>query len=89
MNIEAAHYRRSHRSVKIVLVGIVGDVEGDSRMKKWAIYIVFLFLMVVAVICRLHFSICWFSVGQTSLRSYLTVIPIFGFRWRCIIDLNN
>ncbi len=27
IDIETAHYRRSHRSVKIVLVGIVGDVE--------------------------------------------------------------
>ena len=27
IDIETAHYRRSHRSIKIVLVGIVGDVE--------------------------------------------------------------
>ena len=27
LDIETAHYRRSHRSIKIVLAGIVGDVE--------------------------------------------------------------
>ena len=34
-----------------------------------------------------HFPFCWFSVGQTSLRSFLaSVIPIFGFQSDACID---
>ena len=79
IDIETAHYRRSHRSIKIVLVGIVGDVE-VIRMKKLDYsYCISIPLMVVAVICHTIFHLL-FSVGQTSLRSFpASAIPIFDF----------